>query len=54
MIMPRVPPTTPTSERAAGVAKIPIPMKHLNVLKYVYVIVRFFAGVPANSAVGNT
>lgn len=32
-IMPMAPPKTPTWEIADGVAKIPIPIKHLNMLK---------------------
>ena len=34
--IPHAPPTNPTSFIAEGVAKIPIPIKHLNILKYVY------------------
>ena len=34
--IPAAPPTSPTSLIAEGVAKIPIPIKHLNILKYVY------------------
>ena len=32
-LIPRAPPTMPTVCMAAGVAKIPIPMKHFNMLK---------------------
>lgn len=34
--IPRAPPNIPTYLIAEGVAKIPIPIKHLNILKYVY------------------
>ena len=35
MKIPIAPTNTPTNLIAAGVANIPIPIKHLNVLKYV-------------------
>lgn len=53
IIIPTAPPKTPTWEIAEGVAKIPIPIKHLNMLKYVYATLVFLTG-PAPSFIGKS